>query len=52
MNWDLGLKLMAYAPFKHDGLILQKADVMRAATIGALCNLIYDWYKANGWTVT
>ena len=34
VNWDIGLRLMAYAPFKRDGLILQKADVMRAATIG------------------
>jgi hypothetical protein len=52
VNWDLGLKLMAYPAFKHDGLILQKADVMRATTIGNLCDLIYTWYKNDGWTVT
>jgi hypothetical protein len=51
-NWDLGLDLMRYAPFRHDGLILQKPDCLKAATAGALCNLIYDWYKADGWTIT
>jgi len=52
VNWDLGLKLMAYPPFKHDGLILQKADVMRAVTIGDLGDLVFAWYRNDGWTVT
>ena len=52
VNWDLGLKLMVFAPFKHDGLILQKADVMRATSIGDLSDLIFAWYKNDGWTVT
>lgn len=43
---------MAFAPFKHDGLILQKADVMRATSIGDLSDLIFAWYKNDGWTVT
>jgi hypothetical protein len=52
VNWDLGLKLMAYPPFKHDGLILQKADVMGATTIGTLGDLVFQWYRDDGWTVT
>jgi hypothetical protein len=52
VNWDLGLKLMAWQPFKHDGLILQKLDVMNANTIGNLSDLVYQWYINNGWTVT
>jgi hypothetical protein len=51
-NWDLGLSLMGFAPFKHDGLILQKRDVMNATTIGSLGDLVFQWYKDNGWTVT
>jgi hypothetical protein len=51
-NWDLGLQLMGFAPFKHDGLILQKKDVMNATTIGNLGDLVFQWYKNNGWTVT
>jgi len=49
--WDLGLELMGFAPFKHDGLILNKSDVLKAATIGDLCNLVFAWYKSAGWTV-
>jgi hypothetical protein len=52
VNWDLGLKLMAFSPFKIDGLILQKSDVMNATTIGSLGDLVYGWYRNNGWTVT
>jgi hypothetical protein len=51
VNWDLGLKLMAYTPFKRDGLVLQKADVMKASTIGNLGDLVFQWYRNNGWTV-
>jgi hypothetical protein len=51
-NWDLGLKLMAYPPFKNDGLILQKSDVMNAQTIGNLGDLVFQWYRNDGWTVT
>ncbi|MFZ0607888.1 MAG: hypothetical protein WBD53_14755 [Xanthobacteraceae bacterium] len=51
-NWDLGLDLMSYGPFKQDGLILQKSDVMTEVTIGGLCNLVFAWYKSDGWTVT
>src|SRR5258708_2900992 len=40
IKWDLGLKLMAFAPFKHDGLLLQKKDVMNANTIDDLGNLV------------
>lgn len=50
--WDLGLKLMSYAPFKQDGLILQKAAVMGAQSIGDLSNLVFAWYSSDGWTVT
>jgi hypothetical protein len=52
VKWDLGLKLMAFTPFKNDGLILQKVDVMRANTIGDLGDLVFSWYRNNGWTVT
>ena len=52
VNWDLGLKLMECPPFKHDRLILQKRDVMNAKTIGNLGDLVYQWYRNDGWTVT
>jgi hypothetical protein len=52
VNWDLGLELMAFHSFKHDGLILQKPDVMRAVTIGDLGDLVFQWYRNDGWTVT
>lgn len=50
-NWDLALALMAYPPFRRDGLILQKSDVMGINTVGQMGNLIFDWYKNDGWTI-
>jgi hypothetical protein len=52
VKWDLGLTLMSFPSFKRDGLILQKSDVMNANTVGDLGNLVFAWYRANGWTVT
>jgi hypothetical protein len=51
-RWDLGLDLMRYPPFKQDGLILQKADIQKAATVGKLGDLVFKWYVTNGWSVT
>lgn len=51
-RWDLGLDLMKYGPFKQDGLILQKQDVMNAGTVSQLGDLVFKWYVTNGWTVT
>ena len=50
-KWDLGLKLMGFPAFKQDGLILQKADVMRADTVGELGNLVFGWYRTDGWEI-
>ena len=50
-KWDLGLQLMSYRLFKADGLILQKADVLNADTVSELGDLVFKWYRANGWTV-
>jgi hypothetical protein len=50
-KWDLGLDLMRYPPFKTDELILQKSDVMNADTVGDLGDLVFEWYRQNGWTV-
>jgi hypothetical protein len=52
VKWDLGLMLMSFPSFKRDGLILQKSDVMNANTVGDLGNLVFAWYRADGWTVT
>lgn len=52
VRWDLGLNLMRYPLFKQDGLILQKEDVVKAATIGKLGDLVFKWYVTHGWTVT
>jgi len=52
VKWDLGLMLMSFPSFKRDGLILQKSDVMNASTVGDLGNLVFAWYRADGWTVT
>ena len=51
-KWDLGLDLMRYQLFKQDGLILQKADVENADTVGDLGDLVFKWYVQNGWKVT
>jgi hypothetical protein len=51
-NWDLGLDLMDYGPFKTDGLILEKLAVMNEVNVGGLCNLVFAWYRSDGWTVT
>ena len=50
-NWDLALKLMGYPPFYRDGLILQKQDVENVSTVGALGDLVFGWYRQNGWSV-
>jgi hypothetical protein len=52
VKWDLGLMLMSFPSFKRDGLVLQKSDVMNANTVGDLGNLVFAWYRSNGWTVT
>ena len=51
VKWDLGLELMRYGPFKTDGLVLQKDDVMNATTFEDLGNLVFAWYRANDWQV-
>jgi hypothetical protein len=51
VKWDLGLELMRYQLFKTDGLILQKSDVQQAGTVGDLGDLVFKWYRQNGWTV-
>jgi hypothetical protein len=50
--YDLALACMDYDSFKSDGLTLQKKDVLKAKTIGAFGDLIYQWYVDNGWTIT
>lgn len=51
-RWDLGLNLMRYPLFKQDGLILQKADILNADTVGELGDLVFKWYVNDGWKVT
>jgi hypothetical protein len=51
VKWDLGLELMRFKPLKDDGLVLQKADVMKAKTVGNLSDLVFKWYSDNGWTI-
>jgi len=51
VKWDLGLLLNGYTPFRLDGLLLQKRDVMNADTVGELGDLVFKWYRANGWSI-
>jgi hypothetical protein len=50
-NWDLALTLMAYPPFRRDGLELSKRDVLAAQFLGDLGDLVFTWYSTNGWTI-
>ncbi len=50
--YDLALACMDYDGFKTDRLKLIKQTVLKAKTIGAFGDLIYQYYVDAGWTIT